>query len=87
MQYSYRGTDMNKLFAAVALATVIASPAFAQSFDPSVGSGNIAHQPSDQGAPGAYALQLRMQVGRGGVVNTGAPTAAEKALFDRIPVE
>jgi len=78
---------MNKFFAAVALATIIASPAFAQSFDPSVGSGNIAHQPSDQGTQGAYALQLRMQAGRGGVANTGGPTAAEKALFDRIPVE
>jgi hypothetical protein len=35
---------MIKLFAAVTLATVIASPAAAQSFDPSVGSGNIAPQ-------------------------------------------
>jgi hypothetical protein len=34
---------MNKLIAAVSFATVIAAPAFAQSFDPSVGSGNIAH--------------------------------------------
>jgi hypothetical protein len=35
---------MIKLFAAVTLATVIASPAAAQSFHPSVGSGNIAPQ-------------------------------------------
>jgi hypothetical protein len=35
---------MTKLFTAMILATVIASPAFAQSFDPSVGSGNIAPQ-------------------------------------------
>ena len=78
---------MNKLFATVALATVIASPAFAQSYDPSVGSGNIVQQAPDQGPLGAYAKQLHMQVGRGGVAHTGAPTAAEKALFDRIPIE
>ena len=77
---------MNKLFAAVALAAVIASPAFAQSFDPSVGSGNIAYQPTTQGpVGGAYALH--MNVGRGGVAHIAGPTAAEKALFDRIPVE
>jgi|Tabmets5t2r1_1033131.scaffolds.fasta_scaffold139662_1 hypothetical protein len=35
---------MIRFFAAVTLATVIASPAVAQSFDPSVGSGNIAPQ-------------------------------------------
>jgi hypothetical protein len=32
---------MKKLLAAVAFATVVAAPAFAQSFDPSVGSGNL----------------------------------------------
>lgn len=36
---------MNKLFAAAALALVIASPALAQSYDPSVGSGNIVQRP------------------------------------------
>jgi hypothetical protein len=77
---------MNKLFAVVALATVIASPAFAQSFDPSVGSGNITQQqPSAQGAVGAYALH--MQIGRQAAPQPGAPTAAEKNLFDRIGVE
>jgi len=44
-------------------------------------------QSTDQGSLGAYALQLRMQVGRGAIAHDGAPTAAEKALFDRIPVE
>jgi len=76
---------MNKLFAAAALAAVIASPAFAQSFDPSVGSGNIAYQPTTQGALGAYSLQMNLS--RGGVAHIAGPTAAEKALFDRIPVE
>jgi len=37
---------MSKLIAAVALATLVAFPAFAQSYDPSVGSGNV--------NPGAY---------------------------------
>jgi len=32
---------MTKLIATVALATVLASPAFAQSYDPDVGTGNI----------------------------------------------
>ena len=36
---------MNRIVAAVAIAIVIASPAFAQSYDPSVGSGNIASSP------------------------------------------
>jgi hypothetical protein len=53
---------MNKLVAAVALAALIASPALAQSFDPSVGSGNIAQQSADDVALDALALhgaQLR----------------------------
>jgi len=33
---------MKKLIMAAALATVLASPAFAQAYDPDVGSGNIA---------------------------------------------
>jgi len=45
---------MNKIFAAAALAALIASLAFAQSSDPSVGSGNIARQIEDS-ALGAYA--------------------------------
>ena len=36
---------MNRIVAAVAIATVIASPAFAQAYDPSVGSGNIVSSP------------------------------------------
>jgi hypothetical protein len=38
---------MNELLAVVALAAIIiASPALAQSYDPNVGSGNIAPPPS-----------------------------------------
>ncbi|MFL4969946.1 MAG: hypothetical protein ACJ8FU_02545 [Xanthobacteraceae bacterium] len=46
---------MNKIFAAAALAALIASPAFAQSSDPSIGSGNIARQSVEGSALGAYA--------------------------------
>jgi len=49
---------MNKFFAAIALATVVASPALAQSYEPSVGSGNVAQQAASDGARGAFA-QLR----------------------------
>jgi hypothetical protein len=46
---------MTKLFAAMTLATVIASPAFAESFDLSVGSGNIASQIVEDDAFSAHA--------------------------------
>jgi len=53
---------MKKLIIATALAAAIASPAFAQSYDPSVGSGNIAPRVTAQAshlklhnALGAYA--------------------------------
>jgi hypothetical protein len=36
---------MSKILAALAIATVIASPAFGQAYDPSVGSGNIVSSP------------------------------------------
>lgn len=36
---------MNKFFAAVALATLVGTPALAQSYDPDVGTGNIAPAP------------------------------------------
>jgi hypothetical protein len=39
--------EMNKFFAVVALATLVATPALAQSYDPDLGTGNI--------APAAYA--------------------------------
>ena len=38
---------MRTTIAAVALATLVASPAFAQSYDPDLGSGNIAAQVGD----------------------------------------
>jgi hypothetical protein len=42
--------DMKKLLAAIALAAlVVASPAFAQSYDPDLGSGNIAPPPPGYG--------------------------------------
>jgi len=65
---------MKKLLAAAALATALASPAFAQAYDPDVGSGNItpplyAHSPesAQAGDAGAYA-QAYPQVGHGVVM-------------------
>ncbi len=54
---------MSKIVAALAIATVIASPAFAQSFDPSVGSGNIARSPyrSSPSVPNGNAQQAYAQ--------------------------
>ena len=55
---------MKMLVAAVAFATLVASPAFAQSYDPDIGSGNTApqadaanylSQPLYQGHVGAFA--------------------------------
>jgi hypothetical protein len=42
-------TKTSKLIAAVAVATFFASPAFAQSFDPSIGTGNIVSSYYDHG--------------------------------------
>jgi hypothetical protein len=43
-------TTMKKLITAAMLATVLTSPAFAQSYDPDIGSGNIA--PNYSAGPG-----------------------------------
>lgn len=50
---------MNKLIAAMAFATLIASPAFAQSYDPDLGSGNIVRVPQMV----APAPRLRLDLG------------------------
>jgi hypothetical protein len=58
---------MKKLIIATALAALIGSPALAQSYDPSIGSGNIASPPNAVPAPwaayrnnnGAYARDTR----------------------------
>jgi hypothetical protein len=62
---------MKKLIAALALATVLVSPAFAQSYDPDLGTGNIARietPASSAAAQGAYAQ-----------VRHGAPVARSQA--------
>jgi hypothetical protein len=46
-----KGNVMSKLVTAVALAIVLAAPAFAQSYDPSIGSGNLNTM---TGSPGFY---------------------------------
>jgi hypothetical protein len=62
---------MKTIIAALALATAIASPAFAQSYDPSVGSGNLTAQ---YNAPAAQQLKLHNSVlGAYARVGNGAP--------------
>ncbi len=79
---------MNKLIAAVALATVLASPAFAQSYDPDLGTGNIAAQieaPASL-AQGAYARvrdgapAVVHRLNRGGGARLQSPYAAYGAV-------
>jgi opacity protein-like surface antigen len=48
---------MKKLFAIVALATSLASPALAQAWDPDVGSGNIAPPPYGENENGSSIYQ------------------------------
>ena len=46
---------MKKVLILATFASVIGLPAFAQSFDPDVGTGNVAPPVARMGAPGAYA--------------------------------
>src|SRR5262245_33662942 len=48
-------TAMKKILILATFASVIGLPAFAQSFDPDLGTGNIAPPVAAMGAPGAYA--------------------------------
>ena len=56
---------MKKIILAAAFATVIASPVFAQSYDPDLGSGNIAAQST------APALRLKLDAARGAYARVG----------------
>jgi hypothetical protein len=79
---------MKKLIATVAFTTALAAPACGQSFDPSVGSGNIASQVKGDNAYGAHAQHAPMPTRRQDGTRAVHPfTAAEKALFDRIRKE
>jgi hypothetical protein len=49
--------DMNRFLAAMAIATLVGSPALAQSWDPDVGSGNIAPAPYGETDTGASIYQ------------------------------
>jgi len=46
---------MKKILTLAAFASVIALPAFAQSFDPDLGSGNVVSPVANMGAAGTYA--------------------------------
>jgi hypothetical protein len=80
---------MKKFLASAALIVAVAAPAGAQSFDPSVGSGNLAPRAAADNPLNAYAQQqLHMEVGRRHVEHAVRPyTADEKALFRRVPIE
>ena len=74
---------------AAALVLASASAASAQSFDPSVGSGNLVHAvqtPVLQNAISARDLGAYAQV-PSSTRNAGGETQAEKNLFDRIRPE
>jgi hypothetical protein len=52
-------TEMKKIvFAAAALAVLVASPAFAQSYDPDIGSGNLDSWPYTSNPDRPYAAQV-----------------------------
>ncbi len=69
---------MKNLIAAVALATVVVSPAFAQSYDPSIGSGNLNSVPyrGNQTPQGSTPYDANAQIpglGRGHRANAQTP--------------
>jgi opacity protein-like surface antigen len=74
---------MKKLIAAAALATVLASPAFAQSYDPDVGSGNIVPSVTAQAPSSAFDAYARAHdntpgaFARGGVVREDGAVARD----------
>jgi hypothetical protein len=73
---------MKKILAATAVAMVIAAPAFAQSYDPDLGSGNISAQVAPSGAyrggAGAFA---RVVPGQAGFVR-GTRLQSPNAVYD-----
>src|SRR5262245_25641109 len=71
-----RSSVMKTTIAAVLLATAIASPAYAQSYDPSVGSGNIV-QPS-----AARSLQLKLNAAQGAYAQVGRSGTVLRRSFD-----
>ena len=54
---------MKKLIAALALATVLVSPAFAQSYDPDLGTGNIARIETTASSAAAQAAYAQVRPG------------------------
>lgn len=87
---------MCRLVAAAALATLVVSPAFTQSYDPSVGSGNItAPSPSDLAPESPAArrglIYVRLNCARCHAVDQVSPSPVKdapplRALHIRYPV-
>ena len=67
--------NINRFLAAMAIATVIGSPALAQSWDPDVGSGNIAPAPYGETDTGASIYE---HDGRGFDAHAEAPRRSAK---------
>jgi len=83
-----------KMMIVAALVLGSASGAMAQSYDPSIGTGNIVPVPTRNAFAPVYAgplaahAQVRMSLGAEAAVRPVLPfTADEQALFNRIPKE
>lgn len=76
---------MKKLMAAVAFASVIASPALAQWYDPDVGSGNIAPSIYAPAAPHQVYLSAQFGNGRRHVRHRHAGRGTARGAFAAVP--
>jgi hypothetical protein len=73
---------MKNVLSLAILASVIALPAFAQSFDPDLGTGNLVPPVANMGAAGAYA-QAPGMYGRGYVRHRHAYRSVTPRAIDR----
>jgi hypothetical protein len=72
---------MKTLFAALALASVLVSPAFAQSYDPDLGTGNIARFEATAPSTAAQAAYAQVRPGTAAVrPQARAATSAQSPL-------
>jgi hypothetical protein len=76
---------MKKLMAAVAFASVIASPALAQSYDPDIGSGNIAPWVYAPAAPHQLYLSAPFRNGRHHARHRHAGRGTARGAFAALP--
>jgi len=72
---------MKKPMTALALATLIVSPALAQSYEPEIGSGNIAHPYFAQPVPSGIDLGHRFATARRGRHGSAHPVYPHNGGF------